>query len=281
MDNNRRPRHIRDIAHLYISQSAPKDQRPATRVFVTATTKECFGGYHAANIALGFSQTGCRVKLLELSNVLPGSAYFLRLPPKVYVKRRTNSLSCGVESFSALNGIRVYFDVPGDMVGDDVIETGIKAGQHGRQSRAVEVIHLPPVADHESLHDMLGTVVGSSGTQRQARALVLAPTEADAREAGRTVFGRWPSISWVTLSIRERTRPPIGRSNGGQHLGYLAGWRPLLADPLPSLVRDPESHVSRSYLSICDALMSLANTVESRHDGTTKNKRSSTFGRLR
>jgi len=284
MDNTRRPRHFRDIAHLYISRSTSKDGSPPKRVYITPTSRECFGGYHAANIALGFAQKGYAIQLMEISDTLPCSAYFLRLPPSVYLRQKALGAAPGTgaptDTFSAMGGIMVRFIVPPDVSPDNEPEPGITAGLRRRTAGAVDVFHLPPTSDVDALNQALDKATEFGRADAGARAVVLAPNETEAREAGLRIFGRRPRIAWVTMSLGERSQNAGGSQYGRQHLGYLAGWRPLLADPLPCLVRDPESHVSRSYFSLCDALLSLRGAEDIKYENKTQ-RRTASFGRFR
>jgi hypothetical protein len=283
MDNTRRPRHIRDIAHLYISRSASKDGSPPKRIYITPTSRECFGGYHAANIALGFAHKGHAVQLMEISDTLPCSAYFLRLPPSVYLKQKAPggvpSPGAPTDTFSAMGGIMVRFKAPHDVTPDNQAEPVITAGLRRRTAGAVDIFHLPPASDVDALNQALDKASDFGRADAGARAVVLAPSVAEACEAGIRIFGRRPRIAWVTMSLGERSHNADGSQYGRQHLGYLVGWRPLLADPLPCLVRDPESHVSRSYFSVCDAL-SLRGAEDKKYESKTQ-RRTASFGRFR
>ncbi len=202
MDNTRRPRHIRDIAHLYISRSASKDGSPPRRVYITPTSRECFGGYHTANIALGFAQKGYAVQLMEISDTLPCSAYFLRLPPSVYLKQKAQGAAPSpggpTDTFSAVGGIMVRFKAPPDVSPDRQSEpgfaAGITAGLRRRTAGAVDVFHLPPASDVDALRQALDKTTEFGRADAGARAVVLAPSEAEACDAGIRIFGRRPRI---------------------------------------------------------------------------------------
>ena len=86
MADNHKPRHIRDIAHLYISRLEKRDLSGTTSVFLLGTTRDCFPGYHAANIAAGMTSIRKPVRVIELSSVWPCSAHFLSMPPQIYLR---------------------------------------------------------------------------------------------------------------------------------------------------------------------------------------------------
>lgn len=270
MNSNQRPRHIRDIAHLYISRSTAKSVAERKRVYIVAASRECFGGYHAANIALGFCQQGYAVRLMELSRKLPSSAYFLRLPPSVYLRQRSPGRE-RLEAFSAMSGVMVRFDAPTGAVPEVGSVNAINAGLRRRSAGAVDVYHLPPASENESLVAVLDEISEQDPAAGGARAIVSAFSRAEADEVGNRVFSKRPRVNWKTLSLGERS----SGDGGSRHLGYLVGWRSLLADPLPCVTRDPESHVSRSYISVCDAILAQGSTAEGKHERKTKRQAAS------
>lgn len=273
MDDVKRPRHIRDIAHLYLSRLGATDGVTPKQVYVAATSRECFGGYHAANIALCFAQNGYSVQLIEVSGMLPCSAYFLGLPSRVYLRHKSHSPD---ESLSALGGVTIRFSEPREPDATDTAAAGVTTGLKRRSAGAVDVYHLPPMDEVDALQDVLERAGRISGAEK--RAVVLAPSESAAIEAGKRVFG--PRVTWAALSLLERRYNSQGVSTGGRSLGYLVGWRPLLADALPCVLRDPDSHVSRSYSSVCDALLAPISAVGRRYERKTHG-RTATPGRIR
>jgi hypothetical protein len=277
MDGFQKPRHIRDIAHLYISRRAMAEDERRRRVYVAAATRECFGAYHAANLALGFAQKGLDVELLELSRVLPCSGYFLRLPPSVYIKHKDQSPH---EALSALGGVNIRFAAP-RTTGDDPAR-GISVGSRRRTTGTVEVFHLPPTSDLDSIERALQEIDAADGNRApaQVRAIVIAKSDSDALEAGRLVFGDRPAVDWATLSLDGKRRLRDGAHNGFRSLGYISGWRSLLSDPLPCVMRDPGSHVSRCYLMVCDALLSTGRVVKGRNEDKIP-RRTASVGRIR
>jgi hypothetical protein len=269
MDEFRKPRHIRDIAHLYLSRMPAKAGRHVKRVWVMAESRECFGAYHAANLALGFASSGHAVELVEASGVLPCAAYFLRLPPRVYLKHKAQLPR---EPLSALGGVAVRFSVDPHVDNQEAVASGIVVGGRSRRNgRRVEVVHLPPANEAESVRSSL-MLAGQCAGEEDVRALIVAATDTTASEIGRRILSAYPRVHWSTLSLE---RPSGDRQTGGRSLGYLLGWRPLLSDPVPCVLRDPESHVARSYLSICEALVSPVSTAKERHERTTRRRAAS------
>ena len=277
MDDFRKPRHIRDIAHLYLSRMPAKAGRHITRVWVVAASRDCFGAYHAANLALGIASSGHAVELVETSGVLPCAAYFLRLPPRVYLKHKAQSPE---EPLSALGGITVRFSVENRAEKQDPPAPGFTVGGPSRRhGRRVEVVHLPPESESESLQASLALARESAGNDK-VRALILAADESTAREAGHRIMDEQPKVHWSTLSLDRRLTAGDRARNGGRSLGYLVGWRQLLSDPVPCVIRDPESHVARSYLSICEALVSAGSIAKERNDRKPR-RRTASLGQTR
>jgi hypothetical protein len=256
MEDHNKPRHIRDIAHLYLSRLPARSQRQ--HIWLIAESRECFGAYHAANLALGLARKGTAVEMVEVSGVLPCTAFFLRLPPQVYIKHKAQYPQ---EPLSALGGVKVRFALEEP--------AGPKNG--------VELVHLPPDSDRETLQFCLGRLRENETGQR-AQAIVFATDGWRALDVGQRLFGAEPAMRWSTLSL-ERTSPTAGGlETAGRSLGYLMGWRQLLSDPVPCVVRDPESHLATSYLSICDALVSSGNKTKAKNE-RYPSRRSATFGR--
>lgn len=277
MDKTQRPRHIRDIAHLYLSRM-PAGGRgaDARRVLVTAVSRDCFSAYHAANLALGIARRGMEVELIEMSGMFPCAAYFLRMPPRVYLRHRTQSPG---ESLSALGGVSVRFSPDADSGTTEGAGEGITTGGRRRRAARVTLFHLPPASRQDLLDAALLRVLGS-GAGAGERALVLAPDESMARETGRRLFNSRRGVEWKTLSLVKRITAAERLGIEGHSLGYLTGWRALLNDPVPCVLRDPESHVARAYLSVCEVLAAAGSHVKERNDGKTTTGRAS-FGQFR
>jgi hypothetical protein len=249
MEELQRPRHIRDIAHLYLSRTKSREIAPRRLILVTAASRNDFPGYHAANLALGFAQRGFAVNLFELSGLLPCSGYFLCLPPRVYLKHKSHSPQ---DPLSAVGGVTISF-APGE---NAVGTTGPAEidDSSTRRLQTVELVHIPPLEYPERIEAVVSEVLrdGASGP----RAVVFGATSAQAADVGKRAFRNGRAVDWFTVSLEGRDRLTANEKSAGQptNLGYLPGWRRLLSDRVPCVLRDPASRVSRSYLSVCDAL---------------------------
>ena len=183
---------------------------------------------------------------------------------------------------SALGGISICFAVPDPEGETHGPAQGVTAGFRASSGSGLDIVHLPPVSSREAAEHVLRSarILHEGVAPSSVRAVVLAMDDHTASVAGGRLFGKSDSIDWVVLSLnRKRT----GEANTGvfrQSLGYIAGWRPLLSDPLPCVVRDPESHVSRSYFSISEALQTPIQTTRERHDVATSQP-SKSVGRFR
>jgi hypothetical protein len=276
MERNSKPRHIRDIAHLYLSRLPEKRNGRHSLLYIAASSVDCFGAYHAANIALCLQQRGQRVRLIDLSGNLPCCAYFLKLPPRVYIKQKKENPG---EELSALAGISVCFEAPGSHAAKPGGEEGIVAGFRPRAGSQIDIVHLPPASASDAAEAALRSCESLPGV-RNATAAVLAPDDRTAQMAGGRLFGSRSGIDWVTLALSRKPRAEEHEGSFRQSLGYLAGWRPLLSDPLPCVVRDPESHLSRSYFSVSEALISRSNRPGDNH-AVSKSQRTKPAGRFR
>lgn len=278
MENRNKPRHIRDIAHLYLSRLPEKHSANRARLYLVASSVDCFSAFHTANVALCFRQRGFSVRVLELSGVLPCCGYFLKLPPRVYIKRKKESPA---EELSALAGISLCFAVQAPASSSRMSGAGVQTGFRRRSGSGIDIVHLPPfTAPQDAQRALQAAADARDSTGGPVRALVLAPDDETALTTGGRLFGTTPDVDWVTLAL-DRNQLTDGRAgNFRQSLGYLAGWRPLLSDPLPCVVRDPDSHVARSYFSVSEALIPSGRRAGYNHD-VARSKRPESAGRFR
>lgn len=253
-----KPRHIRDIAHLYISRMQPNDNREKRSVVVTGTTRDCFSGYHAANIAVGFANIGFSVRVIEISGLWPCSAHFLSLPARIYLKREEHLLGGEV---SALGGVAIRFSIPekGDAQSAQV-------GTSGRQRtpvRFADVIHLPIVEQTKDLQEKLAGVVAFAG--QEIPVILLAANEGKAGAAWGRTNRLWRGADRHTLLLDSTHSWGGQQSRERRDIRHLTNWRRSLCDNVPCVIRDPSSYLSRSYLSICEAVISPSRFSEGKH----------------
>jgi hypothetical protein len=221
-----KPRRIRDIAHIYLSRLDRKFPEQPRRVVVAGTRRECFSGFHTANIAAAFSQRGCSVRVRDLSGLVPNAAYFLALPAAVHLAAADRETS---EWYSALGGIALTFSSTSS-------ETS-----HGK-SPVVDLYHAPP---GESA-DAHRSVVSQVATHKGAMFVTLD----DGDPAGLT-----GDISYRVGALGQGSMVPAGTSIAK---GRIERWGAAVSDPVPAVVRDPGSMLARCFSEICEQLLNPA-----------------------
>lgn len=249
MADSHKPRHIRDIAHLYISRLPQRQVVESKNVFLVGTTRSCFPGYHAANIAVGLTKMDYSVRLLELSGLWPCCAHFLSLPPRVYLRRKRHQRN---EELSALANVTLRFTVPNGINS----KLARRGGSDRTRSRAgcVDLYHLPPVENLQTLSKCLKEVSAYAGPD--ARAVMLAANEAEAGEAWKLTGEMWGKLSRSTILLACAGAHHETLQLDGTRTRYISNWQKSLCDKVTCIVRAPDSYLSRIYLSICGELTS-------------------------
>ena len=234
MSEGHHPRHIRDIAHLFISR--PRERSRRLTILVSGLDRECFPALHVSNLALAVRSAGATVGINEISGLVPGCGYFLSLPPAVYLPTKGRAS----EWVSALGGLRLSHDVTAPEPDPDVC-----------------FVHLPPLTRSHAISSALAE------TPRADACVVLWPSLPEARSEAR---------SEAELSVADgmkalgRVRYSAGRfvlrldHTVADHwedlypLGAVRGWRSTLSDRVPAVIRDPDSYLARSYLTAGEVL---------------------------
>ena len=252
MADNHKPRHIRDIAHLYISRLEKRDPAPTTNVYILGTSKECFPGYHAANIAVGLTLIRKPVRVIELSGIWPCSAHFLSMPPQIYLRSQKQQRD---EDLSAFGSVTLRFSAR--YAEEDEAPGTAGTRYRGRSpAAAFDVYHMPPVEDLNRKMDVVGEAVSAAGGDARVALLAMDETEADAawRKTAR-FWGRADRYTILLAAPRAGYQLP---KQVGTNVRRLSNWRRSLSDKLPCVVRAPDSYLSRAYASICEILSSKA-----------------------
>lgn len=210
-----RPRHIRDIAHLYLSR---QNQNPAVRkIVIFGNTRDDFPGFHAANLAVAFARAERSVRLLDLSGLVPDSAYFLALPPEIALDPQWREKFARAP-FTALAGVRLSFSLEES----DGVETGA----------AVDVLHAPISALFSNLPEkVLGWMRGADAHVCVARGDADIPPIPEMGGRGFVVH----------TSPGQNLRP------GWTVADPVSRWRDALTDRVPAAIRDPGSILARRY----------------------------------
>jgi hypothetical protein len=245
--NTHRPRHIRDIAHLYISRTHKPTEpaRPLPSLLLSADDRCCLPGFHAANLAAGFCSKGLAVRFVETSGLLPNAGYFLSLSPEQYINWNRPELG---PVHAGLAGIRIGFHT-------SPVGTPFPAG-----SREFKIFHLPPVYPEPEFRTgvrRMEDFVGSAPI-----VLLLEMGGRLREEAMRTLITATSRFSPTVLCIlRLKVRAP-GSYPADQRffdLGSLPDWTAVVSDRVPTVLRKPDSVLARAYLSICESIMCRIN----------------------
>lgn len=219
-----KPRRIRDIAHIYLSRLDRNVAEAPRRAVIAGTRRECFSGFHAANIAAALSARGCSVHLRELSGLVPNTAFFLALPAPVHLASAERQ---SPEWYSALGGIALTFSA------------ATPVAPNGKGA-VVEVFHAPPGDDSDGHRAVVAQASGEQGA--------VFVTLDDGDPAGLT----------GDISYRVGMLTAGGVAGAPVDRGRIERWGAVLCDPVPSVLRDPGSMLSRCYAGICDRILNPA-----------------------
>jgi hypothetical protein len=211
------------------------------RLIVAGADRSCFPGFHAANLAVALAASGCAVRLVETSGLQPNAAFFLALPPDVYLDGPT--LDAGGAPASALSGVDIAFALGGS------------PAEAGGARAAVDVVHAAPAEFEPAWRETAASAVEGFGGQLAAVVL------AGAGSAGRRLLARWdhPGRGYV---LRVGGPRATGVPGDAHDLGVVDRWHAALTDPMPPHVRDPESLLARAYRSVAEFIL-----AEARFDG--------------
>lgn len=238
-----RPRHIRDIAHIYLSRMRDRAAVPRLSLIVTSERKELFPAFHVANLAVAFSRRRAHVHVFELSGLHPNVCFHFSHEPRTYLP----------DPGRAARVIRAF---PGITVGFDPAAAPPEGGpaSDGYGVR-VNMVHLPPVRGRE------GTAAPPppAGRDDYVWGLLLAGDETPGGETG-GVFGACrPALSFM---LRVQGAAPESllavasdRAAEFTDVGVVDGWRHALAERVPVVLRDPGGRLALSYLSVCENLL--------------------------
>ena len=227
------PRHVRDIAHLYLSRM----RRPGAggvRLVVAGMSAGVIPAFHVANLALAAGVRGLSARIEDRSELPINAGCFLGLDPSCWVAREDGPLA-PVAAFA-----RVSFTLICER------ESPVMGSSPPDSGERVEVVHIAPFdagPEHAralplAISDVVPTVV-----------LYLAECDAEPRP-------------WRELREREGV---VGRvayvaqaAVGDGCSGVFTRWKRSLTDPLPVMVRDPESRLARQYTGVLSKLLAAA-----------------------
>jgi len=244
-----KPRHIRDIAPLYLSRVQPSTSaRLRRQLVVSARNADCVPGFHVANLAVSLSVLGYDVQLVELSGLFANSACFLALPPDVYLGYQESDVAPEV---SALRGVTIHYSV-------ESLERG-RASVAGSLSEApvnrnvMELIHLPVNSDRSKFESGLRNL-GSTPLQSF---LYIVNEFCDLPRVNATSKYIVPVVAGV------RHNP----GDGVTVVDEIGRWITALVDPVPAVIRDPASRLARNYMELGEQIINSSNSNRGFHDG--------------
>jgi len=220
------PRHIRDIAHLYLSRM----RRPgvgAVRLVVAGVNADVIPGFHVANLALAAAARGIPTRIEDASGLPVNAGYFLALDPHCWVSGPNGRIS-NVAVFA-----RVTFTLAVDPEGNS------QQISPADSRDGVEIVHAPPWDTGPEHAHAIALAVSRGGP---TVVLYLAERDVEPRP-WREIDGGHPGVvRWVAYVTS------AGRAVAGDGCaGMFTRWTRALTDPLPVVVRDPGSRLARQY----------------------------------
>lgn len=229
MSEHRRARHIRDIAHLYLSHSVPARRRMPLNIYITASTRDCFSSLHVANLAVALADRSDPLCVYEFSGLLPNVAYHLSYPPAVYLSRNQEE-DAWLLGPRSLRLALSRAALPQSDTGDGEIR----------------LIHLPPIARGLAAEDCYRHV----SQKLTGSSCLITLLDQDGPQV------TWPDIEVPIVSTFVLNLvPSVKRGNCNESLGFLGDWRRHVGDRTPVVLQHPGSPIAREYLSICEALV--------------------------
>lgn len=259
MLENRKPRHIRDIAHLYISRPQTRTDAPAVTLCVVAEDKRCFPGFHVANIAAALSGKNCPVRLLDRSGLLPNAGYYMSISPRRYTPREEDDAAGPTPGMA---GVEV------DCSSGDTI-----ALPQGSRYARVVLVHLPPLSPEDRFSEALREAKKRAG----AAGILLVLRTARTADEGRlnSLAAELRPEATFALMLAElhlgRTVESIGPrmgEPGAVDLGRIIDWERAVDDRVPPVVRSPNSALAQTYRSVSEALLFKVNDLGRKSDAT-------------
>lgn len=230
------PRHVRDIAHLYLSRMRRTGGGPV-RLVVAGMSADVIPAFHVANLALAAAARGLAVHIVDRSGLPVNAGCFLGLDPHCWVAREDGPVA-PVAAFA-----RVTFTLSRDRGSSSAQDSSTELGE------LVEMIHVPPFdAGPEHAHALSGAISLAVPTVVVYLAEFLAEPR-PWREMGERE-GVVRRVAYVTRAGRD------GAEDGC--VGALVRWKRSLTDPLPVMVRDPDSQLARQYTDLMSKLLADA-----------------------
>jgi len=255
MNDGQKRRHIRDIAHLYISGSRDRAPAPRVTLLIVGENRACFSGFHAANLAAALSARGCSVRVSERSGLLPNAGFYLALSPSQYI-RWDDAES---EPVAGLAGVMI-----------DCANGEFEPSSGESHRPRVDLVHVPPSSDDKSLETSLRLVDETA----QPLAIMLI-VDFDQAPPGTPVYQGVPaclaerlkSVATFVLHSSDRANEPRIDDPSVCDLGTVVGWESALGDRVPPVVRAPSSALSSAYFAVADNVLIRMNELRRKSVG--------------
>lgn len=222
------PRHVRDIAHLYLS-GMRRPPQGRVRLAVAGMSADVMPAFHVANLALAAAARGAAVRVEERSGLPANAGCFLGLHPRCWIVG-DDSISQPVSAFA-----RVSFLLGGN---------GVPISHPSVAENEVEIVHVPPWDSGAEHAEEMARLTAP------AIVLYLAERGAEPRPWCERNGDAIRRVAFVAGAVR------AGLEEGC--VGVFTRWKRALTDPLPVVVRDPESHLSRQYRNALSTLLAGA-----------------------
>jgi hypothetical protein len=211
------PRHIRDIAHLYLSRM--RGRGGGLHLVVAGVSGDVVPAFHVANLALAAAARGITTRVRESSGLPVNAGCFLGLNPRCW-NAVPDTATGPVAAFA-----RVTFALGDGAEMDADPEDGI------------EIVHVPPWETGSEHAHAVDRALARAGP---AIVLFLAERDAEPRPWQRNAHGGVASrVAFVTRAGHA--------APGNGCAGTFTRWVRVLTDPLPVVVRDPGSRLARQY----------------------------------
>lgn len=252
MSETGKPRHIRDIAHIYLSRL--QSCRPAEhdRLVVCGDSRKTFPAFHTAALAAAFALKGSGpnssldVIVYDVSGVLPNVGYYFALPARTYFARNRVDPSGRVQ---ALVGVSLGFSWEWDEL---------------RSSKAssprLEIHHIPPYENRRGFRNALAELRRMPAGNTVFLSITLdCDNQCEIREAVASCLGDTPVL---TLGVGTGHREYVA-----DQIGTVTAWESSVADRIPMVCRDPRATLARRYQSICEGVIYKIRENRRRYSG--------------
>jgi hypothetical protein len=241
MNDGQRRRHVRDIAHLYISGARHREPAPRLCLVIAGADRGCFPGFHAANLAAALAVRGCEVRLHERSGLLPNAGFYFSLPPSQYIRWEDSE----GETDSGLAGVTL-----------DCSRGALRIPRGDWPRARIDLLHLPPLTEKTRAMDYFG-LSGEEGPGPPVVVLLV---------GGETVLDGIPAgflerFEPDTVLVFHTTESGAAEREAGRAadpplsgIGAATGWETALADRVSVVIRVPDSGLATAYFAAADAL---------------------------